>query len=153
MSFIDLMADLHWSDTDIVNRTEAMIASKFPDIAILQRKVQGQMLGQYTLTPVEQAELQAYAAASFTAGALANEARADMALLRQVFAVESAQRKLDALSPIPAEGDDPDAEARSAAQAVIDGASEDVMRLVEQRAALRTPLTSAPVDVNEVQTA
>lgn len=89
-SFIDLMAGDRWSEADIVNRTEAVIAKDFPPARaeILRRKVMGQMLGQYALTPDEQAEMAQYAQASMQAGAMADAARADMALLAQALAVE-----------------------------------------------------------------
>jgi hypothetical protein len=131
MSFINLMANDDWSDADIVRRTESLIASQFPNIQILQRKVQGQMLGQYTLTADEQAQLQAYAAASFAAGTDADQARADMKTLRSVWAVEAAQARL--AEPV-VDGDDQDASERAAAQAEIDAATPDVMTVVTERA-------------------
>jgi hypothetical protein len=130
-SFIDLMANDNWSDADIVRRTEAILSSQFPNSQILQRKVQGQMLGQYTLTADEQAQLQAYAAASFAAGADADQARADMDLLRRTWAVEAAQTRL--AQPV-VDGDDQDAAERAAAQAVIDAATPDALALAAQRA-------------------
>lgn len=89
MSFIDLMADYDWSDADIKNRTEAMIATVFPpvDAAILSRKVDGTRYG-YVLTPDEQAQLTLYQQVAAQAGQAADAARADMALLRKVWAVE-----------------------------------------------------------------
>lgn len=134
MSFIDTLsgtpADSDFSEADIVRRTEAVISSQFPDIQILQRKVQGQMLGQYTLTTDEQAELQSYAAASFAAGSLADEARVAMALLRQAWAIEAARTRL-ALPPV--DGDDQDAAERAAAQGVLDAASPEALALAAQR--------------------
>jgi hypothetical protein len=133
MNIVDLMADLDWSDTDIVKRTESLLASQFPNVQILQRKVQGQMLGQYTLTTDEQAQLQAYAAASFAAGSDADQARSDMALLRQTWTYESAQA---ALAADPTDAD---------AQATISGSSQDVINLAAARAANRQ--TAASPDV------
>jgi hypothetical protein len=134
MSFINLMANDDWSDVDIVRRTEAIIASQFPNIQILQRKVQGQMLGQYTLTADEQAQLQSYAAASFAAGTDADQARADMALLRRTWAVEAAQARL--AQPVADPADDQDTAERAAAQAVLDAAAPDALALASQRAQL-----------------
>jgi hypothetical protein len=91
MSFVDVMANDVWTAADIVRRTEAMVRSQFSaeDEQILNRKVTGQMLGQYTLTPDEQAELGAFAAATEAARLQGVAARADMALLAQALAVEA----------------------------------------------------------------
>lgn len=139
-SFINLLADDEWSEADIVNRTEAIIAGSFPNVEILKRKVTGMMLGQYQLTPEEQAEFGAYAALSFQAGALADAARADRALLADAMAVEHARARLTA---DPVAVDDPahaaDPAERAAAQAVVDGASADVQALVTLRAPVPEP--------------
>jgi hypothetical protein len=91
MSFVDVMANDVWTAADIVRRTEAIVRSQFSaeDEQILNRKVTGQMLGQYTLTPDEQAELSAFAAATEAARLQGSAARADMALLAQALAVEA----------------------------------------------------------------
>lgn len=101
MSFIDLMACDVWSEADIVSRTEAMIAGEFSPqaVAILQRKVTAQMLGMYTMTTTEQAELARYAAVSTEAQAAGLQARADMALLAEVLAVEAGAASAEALPP------------------------------------------------------
>lgn len=111
MSFVDLMADLDWSDMDIKNRTEAVIASEFPpvDYAILSRKVDGTRFG-YVLTDAEQAQLSLYQQIAYQAGAEADAARADMELLRAAWRVE--------------QGD-------------AEGATPEVLELVAQRAAAR----------------
>ncbi len=90
MSFVNMMANDDWSDADIKNRTEAMIAEQFSpvDYAILLRKVQGQAQG-YVLTADDQAQLDRYKQVSFAAGAEADAARADMALLRDVWHAEA----------------------------------------------------------------
>lgn len=146
MSFVNLMGNDVWSEADIVNRTEAMIRSVFSDqvVAILNRKATGAALGQYTMTDDERAELARYAQACEDAHQAGNAARADMALLQRALDVEAAQRRL--LLPLYAgpvlleDGTaDPQAEAdaaqRAAAQAVIDGATPDVLDLVAARAA------------------
>jgi hypothetical protein len=152
MSFVNMMADDFWSDGDIVNRTEAVIAETFPPARaeILRRKVMGQMLGQYALTADEQAEMQQYAVLSAQAGALADAARADMALLRAALTLEAAQRRL-ALEPVLLTEDgsnqadaDADAADRAAAQAVVDGAAQPVLDLAAQRAAARAAAEPAP---------
>lgn len=90
MSFINLLENVVWSEVDIINRTEAMINSEFqkPRLDILSRKVSGQAMG-YVLTEQEQADLLAYQAVCYQAGAEADAARADMALLTEVMAYES----------------------------------------------------------------
>lgn len=127
-SFIDLMAGDRWSEADIVNRTEAVIAKDFPPARaeILSRKVMGQMLGQYALTADEQVEVGQYAMVSAQAGALADAARADMALLAQALDVEAGT-----LDPA------------AVAQAVTD--------LVAARAAARVAAQPAPAPTQEPQ--
>jgi hypothetical protein len=95
MSFVNLMGNDVWSEADIINRTESMIASQFPLVEILRRKVLGQMEGQYALTPAENDEYLAYKMYTFQMGMLAGEARADMARLQQAMAVENGTLALD----------------------------------------------------------
>lgn len=148
MSFIDLMADHVWSETDIINRTEAIIASEFPPArhAILQRKVQGQGMGVYQLTEAEQAQLQRYGQISAQAGALADAARADMALLQHALDAEAAQRRLE-LPPAdpPTEQDGYE---RQAAEAVLEAVTDQVQELLDARAVARQELQAeAPEEV------
>ena len=145
MSFIDLMANDIWSEADIVRRTEAMIYSQFSreQEAILNRKATGAALGQYELTPAEQADLVRYSQVSDAARQAGDAARADMALLLQVFAVEAAERRLDQPAVEPETDEqgnvtnqdelDADEQERAAAQDVIDNASPEVMAVIEQR--------------------
>ena len=132
MSFIDLMANDIWSDADITNRTEAMLRSQFSliDEQVLNRKISGAALGSYVLTDADQQEIEAFGAAALAAQQAGIEARADMALLRQVFALEAAHRRL-ALPPV--EDDESDAAERAEAQAVIDAATPEAAALYEQR--------------------
>lgn len=104
MSFVDLMADDRWSEADIVRRTEAMIRSEFSAEAetILNRKVSGMVLGIYTPTEAEQAEMARYQATVEAARVAGNEARADMATLLRVFPLEDAQRRLDRVALVVA---------------------------------------------------
>lgn len=104
MSFVDLMADDHWSEADIVRRTEAMIRSEFSAEAetILNRKVSGMVLGIYVPTEAEQAEMGRYQATVEAARVAGNEARADMAILLRVFPLEEAQRRLDRVALVVA---------------------------------------------------
>ena len=133
-SFINLLGSDVWSEADIVNRTESMLRSEVSVAAegILNRKIQGAMLGQYTLSLQEQAEIGHFAQITAMAQQAGEAARADMALLRNTLMLEAAQRRL--LQP-EAIDDAADALARLAAQATIDAASPDVLAL----AALRNP--------------
>lgn len=145
MSFVNLLADDIWSEADIVRRTEAMIYSQFSreQEAILNRKATGAALGQYELTPAEQADLVRYSQVSDAARQAGDAARADMALLLQVLGVETAERRLDVPMVDPEtdeEGNvtnqdaiDTDEQERADAQDVIDNASPEVMAVVEQR--------------------
>lgn len=139
-SFIDMTKSDVWSEDDIINRTEAIIANKFPKhrLDILSRKVQGQQMG-YVLTAQEQADLSEYQAVCYHAGAEADAARADMALLTKVLAHEVLMRRL-AQEPIP--DDEQDASERADATIKIANATAEVLALYD----LRNP---APVEVTE----
>ena len=145
MSFIDMMANDVWSDGDITNRTEAMVRSQVSqqDELVLNRKVQGAALGEYTLTAEDQAQMAVLAQAGLEAQQAGIAARTDMALLMDVFGVEAAERRLaqpvvepeldEEGSVINQDAVDADVEERAAAQAVVDAASEEVMGWVEAR--------------------
>ena len=137
-SFINLLADDVWSEADIVNRTEAMIASEFPvnAVAILNRKVTASAIGQYSLSAADQAEVAHYAAVSNAAAASGNAARADMIKLQAALDYERAQARL-AHAVVP--GDTVDIAERAAAQAVISAASADTLALVALRNPVATP--------------
>ena len=96
-SFVNLMADDVWSETDIIRRTEAMIRSEFSlEVeTILNRKVSGLALGTYQPTEEDLADMARYDQVAKDAQAAGVAARADMALLLQVFPLEVAQRRLD----------------------------------------------------------
>jgi hypothetical protein len=131
-SFIDLMANDIWSDQDVTTRTEAMVRSVMPlqDELVLNRKVQGAALGQYELTAQDQADMARLAQAGFEAQQMGIAARADMALLLQVLEVEAAIKRLDQPEDEAYEADQAE---RAEAMAVVSGASEEVLRWVEQR--------------------
>jgi len=126
-----------WSEADIVNRTETMIASEFPRdaAAILNRKTTGAVMGQYAMTVAEQAELEHYAQVCAAARQAGIDARADNVLLTQVLDMEVAQRRLDIPLVEPVLDDqstvlnqldiDTDLTERSAAQTVIDSATTE----------------------------
>jgi hypothetical protein len=144
-SFINMRANDTWTDQDITTRTEAMVRAVMPlqDELVLNRKVQGAALGQYTLTAEDQADMALLGQAGFEAQQMGIAARADMALLHQVFAVEAAEKRLDEPVVEPVLNDDgevtnqneidADEAGRAEAQAVIDAASEEVMGWVDQR--------------------
>ena len=165
-SFVDVMGSTCWSEADIVNRTEAILASQFPasEQMILSRKATGAALGQYALSPAEQQELGAFAAASLAARVAGDAARADMALLTQALAIEAAQARLlrpalgapvapPAPSPQPGQPAPPapvadpilvaaynqDVADRAAAQAVLTAAAAPALALVATRAAANAP--------------
>ena len=127
MSFVDLMGSVVWSEADIVRRTEEMIHAEFPVEAevIINRKATGALLGQYTMAPHEQAELARYAQVCEQARQAGVEARADMALLSAVLALEDAVRVL--------QREDATDEERAAAQAVVDAATPEVNALYTAR--------------------
>jgi hypothetical protein len=74
----------------------------------------------------EQDQLQEYGQLRYAAGQMADQARADMALLRQVWAYEAAHA---ALAADPTDAD---------VQAVVSSASDNVKTLAAQRAAARS---------------
>lgn len=156
MSFIDMMANDVWSDADITNRTEAMVRAAMPlqDELVLNRKVQGAALGEYTLTAEDQADMTTLAQAGFAAQQEGIAARADMALLLRVFEVEKAEKRLaqPVVEPIlDEEGNvtnqdeiDLDTAQRDTAEVVIDAADEEIMGWVEAR---RPPPEPEPEDI------
>ena len=127
MSFVDLMGSVVWSEADIVRRTEEMVRSSFSaeEEAILNRKTLGAVLGMYQMTPGEQAEMAAFAAVTEQARQAGIEARADMALLSAVMALEDAVRVL--------QREDATDEERAAAQAVVGAATPEVNALYQAR--------------------
>lgn len=147
-SFVNLMASDVWTEADITNRTEALIASEFSPaaVAILNRKATGAALGQYQLSAEDAAEIARYAEVSERARELGQRALADMALLRVVLDVEKAIRRLE--QPLADAGAadqaaiDADLAERSVAQAVVDAASPAALALMQ----LRNP-APAVVDV------
>lgn len=140
MSFVNLMANDIWSESDIILRTEAMVRSECSASRefILNRKVSGMVLGQYTMTPDEMLELSNFKALVEFAQQAGNEARADMALLLQTMELESAKKRL-AEDPNP--DNESDADERAAAQVIVDSASPEVNNLWN----LRNPIIEEPV--------
>lgn len=93
-SFIDMLASHRWSEADIINRTEAMIAAEFTpaQVAIINRIVTAAAAGMYQLTEEEQAEVTRYNQVCLAAREAGDAAREDMAFLAQVLDFEAAQR-------------------------------------------------------------
>lgn len=100
MSFIVVTDNDIWSDIDIVNRTEAMIASVISPaaVAILQRKVTAAAMGEYTLTLAEQMQLEQYKIACYHAGVVADSARKTMADLLVVMQHERGEIEFEKLT-------------------------------------------------------
>lgn len=95
-SFVDLMGDTVFTDSQITRRTESMVRQQFnaERETILNRKAVGATLGQYTLTTAEQAELAEFQTAAEAARAEGEAARADNALLSAAIAYERATVRL-----------------------------------------------------------
>jgi hypothetical protein len=154
------MASHRWSDTDITNRTEAMVRQHFSANAemILNRKIQGQAMG-YVLTPAEQEELAHFQAVTLAAQQEGAQARIDMALLEEVLVLEAAQARLarPVVEAVLSEPDehgvqeatnqaefDADVLERAAAQAVVDAASAEAKDLALLRAPIPEPAPPEP---------
>lgn len=131
MSFVDLMASHVWSEADIKARLHAEIRSEISELmeTEINRALQGAALGVHKLTPQEMQAVQQFKLATDRVAAMGVQARADMALLHQVLAMEAAARELASLDP-----QDPETQPqREAAQAVLDTASEPARALFERR--------------------
>lgn len=146
MSFVDLMSNDVWSEADILRRTEAIVRSQFTDEQerILNRKITGMILGKYTLSESEVAELTNFQTIVFLAQQEGLNATTDMDLLLRTFPVESAFHRLKnpQIEHIVEDGDvinkdeiNTDIIERMAAQEIIDNAGRDVKDLI----ALRNP--------------
>lgn len=127
MSFIDMLGSVVWTDAEITNRTEAMVRSVMPlaDELVLNRKVQGAALGQYTLSEADQADMARLAQAGYLAQQEGVAARHDMLVLHEVLLIEEAEKVLA----------DPDAseDDKVKAQERVNAASEEVAGWVETR--------------------
>jgi hypothetical protein len=147
-SFVNLMASDVWSDADIKARLHAEIRSQVSEYAEteLNRALQGAALGMHTLSDPEMASLMLFKSATDRVALLGTQARADMALLHEVLALEVAQARLaQPVALLLEEGEPPvpvnldavalDVQEREAAQAVVDGASAAALAL----ALLRNP--------------
>ena len=146
MSFVDLMQNNTWSDYDITNYTEAVIASEFSQTTqnILNRKLTGSLLNSYTLTPEDDLEVTRFKEVSYAAQLQGQQAKKDMELLAQILPVERAFQRLQqpVQELIKTETDDVatnqaevdlDIQERSAAQVTLDSATAEVMDWVTKR--------------------
>ena len=146
MSFVNLMASDIWSDSDITTRTEAIITSQWSDQdqTILSRKSIGASLGQYKLTKEDQYALAAFGETSIKVRSEGQDARKDMALLRNVLLIEPLIERLTHDVVIPILDDTKvvlnqnevylDILDRELAEATIASATLDTMALVALRA-------------------
>ena len=133
---VDLMADLEWSEADLDNRIRHQVASVVSEArqSELRTIMLGHIAGMRTATAKEMGEILLTKQLVEEAGLDLIEGRADMALLREVWQVESAIRRL--AEPLVDESET-DAQERSEAEAVIAYASDDVLELAEGREAAR----------------
>jgi len=99
-SFVDLMGNDRWSEVDILNRTEAMIAAEYTmaEVAVLNRIATAAAIGQYELTEQEQEQIARYNQVCVAAREAGVAARQDMKLLEQVLDFEAAQRTVSSAS-------------------------------------------------------
>jgi hypothetical protein len=161
MSYVNLMANDVWTEADIQNRGRALVASQVSEVRQneLRTILLGHLAGMRTATAEELAEITMVKDATEATAVTNAAARADMALLFDARALELAHWRLT-LPPVTqpatvtvysAQGvasviDNPaiedDAQARSAAQALIDGATQEALDLY----ALRNPPPPEPVE-------
>lgn len=183
MSYVDKMGFVRWVEQDHVNRVEAFVTSRVPHLRehVLIRRMLGflmfvnaQMLPAGPLKtmlggmgkPLPEkalAELTTAAQVYLEADALAEEARADAALLHGALDHEEAVAALAALQPAPAttspsvpeaegeeEGEDLFADQRAALAAKIAAVTPEVLALVEERYAFHN-LAPAAVEETPVE--
>jgi len=160
MSFINLIINDIWSDADITARTEAMVRSviSLQDELVLNRKIQGANLGQYTLSTEDQVQMALLAQAGFTAQQEGIAARNDMALLLKVLDYEKAKSRLSLpiIEPVLDEENnilnqekiDIDIQERDSVQSIIDNADQEIVDLYN----LRNPVIEFPEEVTPEET-
>lgn len=136
MSFIDMMANDVWSSADIDAKVQAMIRSRYSD----NDELKAARLSRNGDDPTFVAAVDAWIADCVQQG---RDARADMDLLNEVLAMETAVRRLDQPAVEPeydADGNiinqsaiDADRAERDAAQTVLYEATVEQRELFEQR--------------------
>lgn len=148
-SFINMLANDVWSDADITNRCRATIESHVP--CARQDELRTIMLGHLAqmraATDAEMAEIMLVKQLTIDAADLGRAARADMALLQSALDYEAAQARLllpEVTEPATVTSTDMDGVTtelpnpsiaadlaeRTAAQALIDGASPETLALL-----------------------
>ena len=136
MSFVNLMASDVWSSADIDAKVQALIRSRYSE----NDELKAARLARTGEDPAFVAAVDAWIAECVQQG---RDARADMALLAQVFPLEDAARRLAQPVVEPELGEegevlnqdaiDQDAAERVAAQAVMDAGSAEALGLFKQR--------------------
>lgn len=136
MSFIDMMANDVWSEADISNKVQAMIRSRYSE----NDELKAARLARNGGNSAYVAEVDQWIADCVQQG---REARADMALLDQVFEMEAAAHRLalPVMKPELGENDQVtnqdaiahDQAERVHAQAILDGASQKAHAIYAQR--------------------
>ena len=136
MSFVNLMASDVWSSADIDSKVQALIRSRYSE----NDELKAARLARTGEDPAFVAAVDAWIAECVQQG---RDARADMALLAQVFPLEDAARRLAQPVVEPELGEegevlnqdaiDQDAAERVAAQAVMDAGSAEALGLFKQR--------------------
>lgn len=149
MSYVDLMANTRWAEVDHTNRTQAIVRAQLSleEELILVRRVLGALIGiaypalAKPLTPTQVNEVIAASALFLAAEQAGVDGRRDARKLHAALDVEAAATALAAIPAAPEQGDDPHAEARTAAtaahQALVNAASVEVLQLIEDRADAR----------------
>ena len=158
MSFIDLHSSNIFTQHEIDSRVVDIIRQQFSadDEFKLNRILQGAALNRYTISPEEQAEVDAFETCVLAAVEEGRQATADNALLQATLEYEQAEARLanPALDPLAVDEagellypdvddgtgttlDNPaltgDVTEREAAQAIVDAASAEVLALVAER--------------------
>lgn len=140
MSFIDMMANDVWSDSDINNKVIALIRVSVS----ADDELKAARLARAATRSAEDTSFIDWVDSVITAAVQdGRDARADMAVLNQVFVVEAAERRLaqPVVEPVYDEDGNITNEAeilqdeaeRNEAQALIDSADPEVMEWVEKR--------------------
>jgi hypothetical protein len=144
MSFVNMMSNDVWSDADIDSKVQAMIRSRFTE----NDELKAARMARNGQDPEFVAAVDTWIAHCVEEG---RDASLDMGVLFQVFAVESAERRLamPEVDPSDEEYYAQDAEERAAAQAVIDAASPEVMGWVDARRPPAPEPEPEPVEVFE----
>jgi hypothetical protein len=100
VSLVNLLANDDWSEADILARVRAEITTNHPQARQeeLQTIMIGHIAGLRTASPAELAEIMGVKAATEAGAVAAQAARADMALLREVWSVERGAITFEAAS-------------------------------------------------------